>query len=75
MTTAQTIEVKLSTCRQRLNELLQVETRSAEEQTEMETLTKEVSAKNRNCALHSPPKFQQTKPMSMVTRKPVSLHS
>ena len=45
MTTAQTIEVKLSTCRQRLNELLQVETRSAEEQTEMETLTKEVSAK------------------------------
>ena len=45
MTTTQTIEVKLSTCRQRLNELLQVETRSAEEQTEMETLTKEVSAK------------------------------
>ena len=45
MTAAQTIEVKLSTCRQRLNELLQVETRSAEEQTEMETLTNEVSAK------------------------------
>ena len=45
MTAAQTIEIKLSTCRQRLNELLQVETRSAEEQTEMETLTNEVSAR------------------------------
>ena len=37
--------LKLSSCRQRLNELLQIETRSAEQQTEMETLTKEVSAK------------------------------
>ena len=45
MTAAQTIQVKLSSARQRLNELLQVETRSAEEQTEMETLTAEVSAK------------------------------
>ena len=45
MTPAQTIQLKLSTCRQRLNELLQVETRSAEEQTEMEALTKEVSSK------------------------------
>ena len=45
MTPAQTIQLKLSTCRQRLNELLQVETRSAEEQTEMEALTAEVSAK------------------------------
>ena len=45
MTVAQQITLKLSTCRQRLNELLQVETRSAEEQTEMETLTNEVSAK------------------------------
>ena len=43
MTAAQTIMLKLSSARQRLNELLQVETRSAEEQTEMETLTKEVS--------------------------------
>ena len=43
MTAAQTIQVKLSSARQRLNELLQVETRSAEEQTEMETLTTEVS--------------------------------
>ena len=43
MTAAQTIQLKLSSCRQRLNELLQVETRSAEEQTEMETLTNEVS--------------------------------
>ena len=45
MTAAQRIQLKLSSCRQRLNELLQVETRSAEEQTEMETLTTEVSAK------------------------------
>ena len=45
MTAAQTIQLKLSSCRQRLNELLGVETRSAEEQTEMEALTNEVSAK------------------------------
>ena len=45
MTAAQTIQVKLSSARQRLNELLQVETRSAEEQTEMEALTNEVSAR------------------------------
>ena len=43
MTAAQTLMLKLSSARQRLNELLQVETRSAEEQTEMETLTTEVS--------------------------------
>ena len=45
MTAAQTIQVKLSSARQRLNELLQVEIRSAEEQTEMEALTNEVSAR------------------------------
>ena len=45
MTVAQTIQIRLSSCRQRLNELLGVETRSAEEQTEMEALTNEVSAK------------------------------
>ena len=45
MTKAQTIQLRLSECRQKLNDLLQVETRSAEQQTEMETLTKEVSAK------------------------------
>ena len=45
MTAAQTLMLKLSSARQRLNELLQVETRSAEEQTEMETLTAEVSVK------------------------------
>ena len=45
MTAAQQIQIKLSECRQRLNELLGIETRSAEEQTEMETLTNEVSAK------------------------------
>ena len=43
MTKSQEIQLKLSSCRQRLNELLQVETRSDEEQTEMETLTNEVS--------------------------------
>ena len=45
MTAAQTIQCRLSECRQRLNTLLQVETRSAEEQTEMEALTNEVSVK------------------------------
>ena len=45
MTAVQTIQIRLSECRQRLNTLLQVETRSAEEQTEMETLTTEVGAK------------------------------
>ena len=45
MTTAQTIMIRLSSCRQRLNELLQVEARSTGEQSEMETLTNEVSAK------------------------------
>ena len=45
MTAAQKIMIRLSECRQSLNTLLQVETRSAEQQTEMETLTKEVSAK------------------------------
>ena len=45
MTAAQTIQIRLSECRQRLNTLLQTETRSAEEQTEMETLTNEVSVK------------------------------
>ena len=45
MTKSQTIQVRLSECRQRLNELLQVEARSAEQQAEMETLTNEVSAK------------------------------
>ena len=36
MTAVQTIQIRLSECRQRLNTLLQTETRSAEEQTEME---------------------------------------
>ena len=43
MTPVQTIQIRLSECRQRINELLGVETRSADEQTEMETLTAEVS--------------------------------
>ena len=45
MTTAQTIQVRLSFLRENLNRLLSIETRSAEEQTEMETLTNEVSVK------------------------------
>ena len=45
MTPAQTIMLKLSSARQRLNELLQVETRSEDETAEMEKLTNEVSAK------------------------------
>ena len=43
MTAAQTIQIRLSECRQRLNTLLQTETRSTEEQSELETLTAEVS--------------------------------
>ena len=43
MTKTQTIQLRLSECRQRLNELLGVETRSDEENTELDTLTAEVS--------------------------------
>ena len=43
MTATQKIQLRLSECRQKLNELLQVETRSSEQQTEMEALTAEVS--------------------------------
>ena len=43
MTQSQKIMCRLSECRQALNVLLGVETRSAEQNTEMETLTKEVS--------------------------------
>ena len=43
MTAAQQIQLKLSSCRQRLNEILQVETRSYEETAELEKLTAEVS--------------------------------
>ena len=35
MTAAQTIQIRLSECRQRLNELLGIEKRSAEEESEM----------------------------------------
>ena len=42
MTESQRITVRLSEIRQRLNDLLQIETRSADEQTEMENLTGEV---------------------------------
>ena len=45
MTAAQTIQCRLSECRQRLNALLQVEKRSTEEESEMAQLTAEVSAK------------------------------
>ena len=42
MTKAQQIQVRLSECRQKLNELLGVETRSPEQQSELESLTGEV---------------------------------
>ena len=42
MTKVQSITVKLSECRQKLNDLLGVEGRSADQQTELETLTGEV---------------------------------
>ena len=45
MTAAQTIQVRLSECRQRLNEILLVETRSEDETAELEKLTQEVGAK------------------------------
>ena len=45
MTAVQTIQLRLSFLRENLNRLLSIETRSAEQQTEMETLTNEVSAK------------------------------
>ena len=63
MTPAQTIMLRLSTCRQRLNEILQVETRSTEEQTEMEALTKEVGAKEPElrAALASEPDPNETR--------------
>ena len=63
MTPAQTIQIRLSTCRQRLNELLQVETRSAEQQTEMEALTKEVSVKEPElrAALAAEPNREETR--------------
>ena len=43
MTAVQTIQLRLSFCRENLNRLLSIETRSAEQQTELETLTAEVS--------------------------------
>ena len=45
MTKVQKIQIRLSECRQRLNELLAIEGRTAEQDTEMGALTKEVSAK------------------------------
>ena len=42
MTRSQKIQVRLSECRQRLNELLNIETRSTEEAGELEALTAEV---------------------------------
>ena len=45
MTPAQTIQVRLSFCRENLNRLLSIETRSDEQTAEMEALTNEVSAK------------------------------
>ena len=48
MTQSQKIMIRLSECRQKLNELLGIEDRSAEQTAAMELLTKEVSQKNQN---------------------------
>ena len=63
MTAAQTIQVRLSFLRENLNRLLSIETRSAEEQTEMETLTNEVSVKEPElrAALAAEPDPQEVK--------------
>ena len=45
MTKLQEIQIRLSECRQRLNELLGIETRTDEQNTELETLTNEVRTK------------------------------
>ena len=75
MTPAQTIQLRLSECRQSLNTLLQVETRSDEQQTEMESLTAEVSKREPElrAALASEPD-PETKTSWRVTPRPVSLH-
>ena len=73
MSAAQTIQIRLSECRQRLNTLLQTETRSAEEQTEMETLTNEVSAKEPELRAALAAEPTRKKPSWRVTRKPASL--
>ena len=63
MTAAQTIQVKLSSCRQRLNELLGIEKRSTEEESEMVTLTNEVSAREPElrAALAAEPDLEETR--------------
>ena len=45
MTQSQKIMIRLSSCRQEINELLGIEDRSAEQTAQMESLTKEVSTK------------------------------
>ena len=63
MTAAQTIQIRLSECRQRLNELLGIEKRSTEEESEMETLTAEVSKREPElrAALASQPDPNETR--------------
>ena len=63
MTAAQTIQIRLSECRQRLNELLGIEKRSAEEESEMVTLTNEVSAREPElrAALAAEPDLEETR--------------
>ena len=67
MTATQKIQLRLSECRKKLNELLQVETRSAEQQTEMETLTAEVSRRDPELRAALAPNRTRTKPMSRET--------
>ena len=63
MTAVQTIQLRLSFCRENLNRLLSIETRSAEQQTELETLTAEVSKREPElrAALASEPSQNETR--------------
>ena len=63
MTAVQKIQIRLSECRQRLNTLLQVEKRSTEEDSEMATLTAEVSAKEPElrAAIAAEPDLEETR--------------
>ena len=63
MTQSQKIMIRLSECRQKLNVLLGIEARSAEQTAQMESLTKEVSAKEPElrAALAAEPDPKETK--------------
>ena len=79
MTPAQSIQVRLSECRQRLNTLLQVENRSEDETAEMEKVTAEVSKREPElrAALASEPDPQEvtTATADPETRERLELRS